>query len=184
MGAGTPGVRVTDRTLHVFQRALHPEWFAVRAHERFALGFWEADVRIVEGGHVIVFGGRDVRVTEVLGGPETTLPLGGLLLNAAVRREHTAVLKPGGKAVYQVCMEVERVDPEVFHHLCEEMACDSGSGRLLHSFRGANRMAPPALTHIHVDRLAGGLSVQTFHSFPEDLAIFRSQTLIELTSLL
>jgi len=174
---------VADRTLQVFQRSLHPEWFSVRAHQRFALGLWEADVRIVEGGHVVVFGGRGVRVTEVLGGPETALPLGGLLLDAAVRREHTAVLRPGGRVAYQVCLEVERVDPEVFRHLCEEMTCDAGAGRLFHAFPAANRMTPGALSHIRVDRLAGGVSIQTFHSFPEDLAIFRSQTLIELASL-
>ena len=183
MGAGTRGIRVADRTLRVFERALHPEWFSVRAHERFSLGHWEADVRIVEGGHVIVFGGGETRVAEVFGGPETVLPPQGMLLNAPVRRERSVVLHPGGRIVYQACLEVERVDPEVFRHLCEEMIFDARGGRLFHAFPSANRMRPGALSHIRVDRLAAGASIQTFHSFPEDLAVFRSQTLIEIAAL-
>lgn len=182
MGAEGAGVRVADRTWQVFERALHPEWFSVRSHERFALGPWEADVRIVEGGHVVVFGGGNARVTEVLGGPETVLPPGGMLLNARVRGERTVALRPGGLLNYQVCLEVERVDPEVFRHLCDEMTFDARAGRLFHAFPAANRMTPRALSHIRVDRLAGGVSIQTFHTFPEDLAVFRSQSLIELGS--
>jgi len=180
MGVGSGHARVSDRTFQVFDRALHPEWFTVRVHERFELGAWEADVRIVEGGHAVVFGSQRGRLTEVLSGPEVPLPTSGLLLNSTIRHERTSVLRPGGVAVYQVCLEVEHVDAEVFRHLCEEMTLDAGPGRLAHSFRVANRMAPRPLSHIRVERLAHGLSVHAFHSFPEDLAIFRSQSLFEL----
>ncbi|MDG3002774.1 DUF2617 family protein [Paludisphaera mucosa] len=172
---------MADRAFQVFQRALHPEWFSIRAHERFALGPWEADVRIVEGGHAVVFGSQQVGLTEVLGGPETCLPPEGLLLNSPVRRERTTVLRPGGLMLYQACLEVERVDLAVFRHLCDEMTIASRHGCLVHSFPAVNRMAPRPVSHIRVDRLARGLSIQTFHSFPDDLAILRSQSLFELT---
>ena len=38
---------------------------------------WEADVRIIEGGHAVIFGSGKVRLTEVLAGPETILPESG-----------------------------------------------------------------------------------------------------------
>jgi hypothetical protein len=170
---------VADRTFQVFHRALHPEWFSVRAHERLAAGPWEVDVRIVEGGHVVVFGHQGVRLTEVLGARENALPLGGLLLNSPIRHERTTVLRPGGRIVYQVCLEVEQVDPEVFRHLCEETTLDARRGRIFHAFPASNRLSPRPLSHIQIERLSGGISIQTFHSFPEDLAIFRSQSLVE-----
>ncbi|WP_240911436.1 DUF2617 family protein [Paludisphaera soli] len=172
---------MADRSFQVFHRALHPEWFAVRAHERLEAGPWQADVRIVEGGHAVVFGHEGVRLTEVLGVRGNALPLEGLLLNSPIRHERSTVLRPGGRIVYQVCLEVEQVDPEVFRHLCEETTLDASRGRLFHAFPAANRMSPRPLSQIRVERLAGGLSLQTFHSFPEELAIFRSQSLIEVT---
>lgn len=179
MGVRSGGARVADRTFQVFQGALHPEWFSIRAHDRIAAGPWEVDVRIVDGGHVVVFGSSGVRLTEVLGGPETTLPIQGLLLNSSVRREQTTELRLGGRAVYQACLEVERVDPEVFRHLCEEMILDPRRGRLFHAFPVTNRMAPRPISTIQVENIARGLSIQAFHSFPDDLAILRSQSLIE-----
>lgn len=179
MGVRSRGARVDDRSFQVFHRALHPEWFAVRAHERLTFGPWEADVRIVDGGHAIVFGSTGIRLTEVLCGPETSLPLQGLLLNSPIRHERTTVLRPGGRAVYQACLEVERVDPEVFRHLCEEMSLDAAGPRIVHVARSTNRLAPPPMSLIRVDRLPRGISVQAFHTFPEDLAVFRSQSLVE-----
>ena len=180
MEVGSGRARVSDRTFQVYERALHPEWFSVRAHARHALGPWQADVRIVDGGHVVVFGSGGVRLTQVLRGPETHLPPAGLLLDSTIRQERTTVLRPGGVAVYQVCLEVERVDAEVFHHLCEEMTLDAGPGRLIYTYPGSDRMAPRPLSHLCVERLARGLSVQTFHSFPDERAVFRSQSLFEV----
>lgn len=180
MGVGPGGVRVSDRAFRVFRKALHPEWFTVRAHERFSLGPWAADVRIVEGGHVVVFAAEGVRISEVLGLRDAPLPAGGLVLESPVDQERSDVVRPGGAVVYQCCREVERVDPEVFRHLCEEETLDAHPGRLFHAHPGANRLAPRPISHIRVDRLGRGLSVQAFHSFPDDLAVLRSQSLFEL----
>jgi hypothetical protein len=73
------------------------------------------------------------------------------------------------------------VDREVFRHLCEEMIADGSRQSLLHCFRTPNRLLPAPLTHLRVEPRAGGLSLQSFHTFPDECAIIRSQSLYELS---
>jgi hypothetical protein len=180
MGVSSGRARVGDLAFQIFGRALHPDWFAVRAHRRVVQTGWEADVRIIEGGHAIVWGSGPARLTEVLAGPETLLPEPGLLYHSPVRRDRATSLRPGERVEYQACFEVERVDAEVFAHLCDELTLDATKGALFHRFAPANRMAPAPISRVHVEARARGLSVQAFHTFPGERAIVRTQSLFEV----
>jgi hypothetical protein len=182
MGVSFGRSRVVDTTFQVFNRAIHPDWLAVRKHQRITRGGWEADVRIVEGGHAVIFRSGATRVSETLTGPETALPDLGVLFHSTIRHERSTCLRPGGSLQYQTCFEVERVDPEVFAHLSAEMTLDAAPGRLFHRFTPASRMAPAPITHIRIDPRAQGLSVYAFHTFPDELAIIRTQSLFETCS--
>lgn len=172
--------RVADLSFQVFGRALHPDWFADRAHRRVAVDGWLADIRIIDGGHAIIWRSGEVRLTEILAGPSTILPESGLLFHSPIRHERTTVLRPGAGIVYQACLEVERLDPEVFAHLCDEMTLDAHRDRLFHRFSEANRMAPSAISHLAFESRAKGLLVHAFHSFPAERAIVRTQSLFEI----
>src|SRR6516225_7438814 len=161
MGVGSGRARVADLAFQVFNRAVHPDWFSTRVYRRIPQEKWEADVRIIEGGHAVIFGTGPIRLTEVLAGPETTLPEPGLVFHSAIRNERSASLHPGGIVEYQACFEVERVDPEVFRHLCEEMLADSSRQSLVHRFASSNRLAPQPLSHVRIDSRVKGLSVQS-----------------------
>jgi hypothetical protein len=171
--------RVGDLSFQVFGRGLHPDWFAVRAHRRVAVDGWQADVRIIAGGHAIVWRSGDVLLTEVLAGPSTPLPEPGLLFHSPIRHERAAALRPRAGVEYQTCFEVERVDPEVFAHLCDEMTLDAHRDRLFHRSTEADRMAPSAISHLAFESRAKGLLVHAFHSFPVEHAIVRTQSLFE-----
>lgn len=179
MGVSYGRSRVADLAFQVFSRAIHPDWFTVRQHRRVGQDGWEADIRIIEGGHAIIFRAGAVRLTEVLSGPETLLPEPGLLFHSPIRRERATSLRPGGAIEYQSCFEVERVDPEVFAHLSDEMTLDASRGRLFHRFAPVNRMAAAPISHIHVESRVRGLSVHAFHTFPDERAIIRTQSLFE-----
>jgi hypothetical protein len=179
MGVSFGRSRVADLTFQVFSRAIHPDWFAVRQHLRVGQDHWEADIRIIEGGHAITFRVGSVRLTEVLAGPETHLPEPGLLFHSPIRRDRSTSLRPGGSLEYQTCSDVERVDPEVFAHLSDEMTLDASRGRLFHRFTPSNRMAAAPISHIRIESRVRGLTVHAFHTFPDERAIVRTQSLFE-----
>lgn len=180
MGVRSGRARVSDLTFHVFNRAIHPDWFSTKLHRRIPHARWETDIRIIEGGHAFIFRAGQVRLTEILAGPETVLPEPGVLFHSGIRAERSATLHSGGTVEYQTCFEVERVEPEVFRHLCEEMMADSTPQSMLFRFGSSNRLSPQPLSHIHVDVRARGISIQSFHTFPDESAIVRSQSLYEL----
>jgi hypothetical protein len=179
MGVSFGRSRVADLSFQIFSRAIHPDWFAVRQHRRVGQDGWEADIRIIEGGHAIIFRSGAVRLTEILAGPETHLPEPGLLFHSPIRRERSTTLRPGNALEYQTCLDVERVDPEVFAHLSDEMTLDASRGRLFHRFAPADRMAPAPISHIQIEARVRGLSVHAFHTFPAERAIVRTQSLFE-----
>jgi Protein of unknown function DUF2617 len=183
MGVGFGRSSVTDLAFQVFNRSLHPEWFTTREFRRVEHKRWAADVRIVEGGHTAVFSSGPVRLTEVLCGPETVLPEPGRLFHSHLRRERSTILRPDGTIEYQSCLEVERVDIEIFRHLCEEIALNASGNLLFHRFPASNRLAPPPISHIQISARAGDLSIQSFHSFPDECAIVRTQSLFELKAI-
>jgi hypothetical protein len=179
MGVSYGRTRVSDLIFQVFSRSVHPDWFTVRGHRRLVKESWEADIRLVAGGHAVAFRGRSARLTEVLTGPETALPEPGLLFQSSIRHERTATLRPNPSIEYQTCFEVERVDPEVFSHLTEEMVLDASPNRLVYRFPPTNRMAPAPISHLRYEAHARGLTLHAFHTFPEERAIVRTQSLFE-----
>lgn len=182
MGVSSGRSRVADIAFQVFGRAVHPDWYAVRAFRRIPQAAWQADVRIVEGGHAVTWGAGSTRLTEVLCGPETSLPDLGLLFHSPIRQERSVTLSAGSCVEYQSCFEAERVQPEVFAHLSEELTLDGSRGGLFHRFARTSRMAPPPLSLLRLESTTRGLSVQAIHTFPDERAIVRTQSLFEVQS--
>ena len=180
MGSGLGHSRIADLSFRVLGRPPHPDWFTTHAHRRVAQDGWQADVRIIDGGHAILWRAGDVRLAEVLVGASLPLPDSAVLFQAPVRHERATVLRPGAGVEYQTCFEVESADAEVFAHLCDEMTLDATRDRLFHRSSGSNRMAPPGVSHVIFETRARGLLVHSFHSFPADRAIVRTQSLFEI----
>ena len=180
MGVGFGRSRIAEQTFQVFNRSLHPDWFATREFRRVEQLGWEADLRIIDGGHAVVFRSGPIRLTEILSGPETTLPEGGVLFHSHLRRERSTILRPGGTIEYQSCLEVEQVDLEIFRHLCEEIRLDGSRNSLFHSFASSNRLAPAPISHVLVTSRVNDLSIQSFHTFPDECAIVRTQSLFDV----
>jgi hypothetical protein len=180
MGVSSGRSRVADLAFRVFNRAVHPDWYATREFRRVEQLGWEADIRILEGGHAFVFRCGTIRLTEILAGPETELPETGQLFHSHVRRERSTILRPGGRIEYQCCLELEQVDIEIFRHLSEEIRLEASRNRLFHGFKSSNRLAPEPISHVLISSRVNDLSVQSFHTFPDECAIVRTQSLFEL----
>ena len=180
MGVSQNPSRVAELNFRIFDRNLHPDWFATRAFRRVTRETWEADIRVVAGGHAIIWRSGAIRLTEWLAGPESLLPEFGQTFDSPVKRERSARMQPGGGVDYQTCFEVERLDREVFAHLAEELRLDNTPGDLIHQFASTNRLSPSPMTRIHIEPRVRGLTVHTFHTFPDELSIVRTQSLFEL----
>jgi hypothetical protein len=180
MSVDSGQARVSDLTYRVYARALHPEWFETKAFRRLSLAGWQADLRIVQGGHMLVWSAGSASLSEVLCTRGLELPETGLLHRSSVRHERSTSLGLNTRVAYHSCVEAERLEPEVFAHMNDELLLDASRGGLFHRARGTNRMVVPAIRLMKVETNRSYLSIHATHTFPEDLAIVRVESLIDL----
>ncbi len=113
-------------------------------------------------------------------GSRDDAPRGRLALSFAPSPRAIGDRSSGGGIEYQSCLEVEHVDLEIFRHLCEEIRLDGSPHRLFHSFPSSNRLAPAPISQVIVSSRVNDLSIQWFHTFPDECAIVRTQSLFEV----
>jgi len=164
----------------LYSRAPHPELFEIRSKMRLHQLRWSAELAICDAGHVVQWQSANQLVCEVVTGGEVELPVHGRVLS---RRMHggcsESVELPAGVG-YQVCFQVERLDPVQFLNLHSELQQDCARATLAHEFPGRSRLAPGPLSLLNCEAAPDSLLVHAFHTFPEQCAVVKVQSLLEL----
>ncbi|MHC4877133.1 MAG: DUF2617 family protein [Planctomycetota bacterium] len=171
---------VSDLMLHMFERPLHPELFEVCREETIAQPDYRAQIRICDSGHVVTFQTGETVLSELVTRRGHPLPERKERLHRPLKGCRDESVELDGPIRYHVSFQVERLAPEVFLTLHEELLIDCQNAPIAHSFGSANRLAPAALSFMQTDVWTHSLLVHAFHTFPEDCAIVKTQSLFEM----
>lgn len=174
--------RVRDLVFQLYGRPLHPELFDILALKKIQREDYELSVCITRTGHVISWENRDVYLTEVAAAADQPLPEKRRLLSYRLRGEHSDTLACAHGISYQMSFQVEVLAPEIFLHVHDEILADGCKRGLLHNFQPNHRLALAPLGFITAEARARCLFVSTFHTFPEEYTVVKSQSLIERKS--
>jgi hypothetical protein len=166
-------------SLHLFRRPLHPELFETLATRVVRKDDYTLTVRITPAGHVLTWHTPDVTLTEMTASRSQELPERGHVWRHRLRGEHSDAFRASAVVSYQMNTHTEVLPEELFLRLHEELLSDGKKRGFLHLFHPAHRFALTPLGYVTADARAGCLVVNTFHTFPEESAIIRTQTLIE-----
>jgi hypothetical protein len=172
--------KVAELVFQLYGRTLHPELFEIHCSRTIDRGGYTAVVAITNAGHLVTWRKEGLTLTEVAADSGQPLPQKRRLLSHRLCGERSDRMECRGGASYQMCFQLERVAPEVFWAFQEELAAEGRKHGLLHHFSSSGRLATGALSWINIETRAKGLSVQAFHTFPDDHAIVKSQSLFEL----
>lgn len=172
--------QTSDLLFQLFGRPLHPELFEVFARCQVRRDEYEATIQITEAGHLITWKSGSVCLCEVAAPQGHPLPRKRRLLSHRLRGERTDNLQYAVAVRYQVNLQVERLEPEIFWDIHEELEIDGRRRGLFHQFQSPNRLATGPLSHVTLEAHSRLLLVQTFHTFPDEFALFKSQSLFEL----
>lgn len=185
MAAGDRQLTVTDLRVSVYLRALHPEFFRIRVRRSIAHSALDSEVWLLDGGHVITFVDGPNAITEVLAPRDLELPKRGLartvdLSEACTRsgagdRDHR--LETRGPVVYQMAYQVDTESPETYMREAEELLASARQGHLF--AEGARQAAKRPFSYAVPEPRGAGLLVHTWHGFPAENTILKTQTLIE-----
>lgn len=170
---------VADLRLMLFQRLLHPELLSIVAHTSLASGEISVRIRLIPSGHAMQWIFQDVRLEEVLAETQMEMPSFGRLfcLDLDAERSRTVESLPGCR--YHWCVQRERLPPEQFYHLHEELIQDSLRRHVLFHYQPQHRLHLAPLSVVAVQPVRQGLSLTAFHTFPDEWTVVKSQSLLE-----
>jgi hypothetical protein len=172
--------KVAELVFQLYGRALHPELFQVHSSRTIQRGDYQATIHITSAGHVVTWRYLGLTLTEVATSAHHPLPQKRRLISYRLKGEGSDRVECRGGARYQVSFQLEPVEPEVFWTFQQELASDSQRQGMLYRFDSSGRMALGALSYIHLEARNRSLLVQAFHTFPDDYAIVKSQSLFEI----
>jgi hypothetical protein len=171
--------RVAELVFQLYGRPLHPEFFDILAVRKIQREDYELTVRITRTGHVITWENRDVCLTEVTTAADQMLPERRRLLSYRIRGEHSDSLTCAHGITYQMCFQVETLPQEIFLHVHDEILADGGKRGLLYNFQPNHRLSLAPLGFATAEARSGCLILTTFHTFPDEHTVVKSQSLIE-----
>jgi hypothetical protein len=171
--------RVSELVFQLYGRPLHPEFFDILATRTIQREDYQLRVRITRTGHVITWENRNVCLTEVTAAADQPLPEKRRLLSYRIRGEHTGSLACAHGISYQMSFQVEVLPAEIFLHVHDEILADGGKRGLLCNFQPHHRLALAPLGFVSAEARAGCLILSTFHTFPDEHSVLKTQSLIE-----
>jgi len=172
--------KVAELVFHLYGRPLHPELFKVHSTRRVECGDYSAKIDITSAGHVITWRYAGLTLTEVAGSAQHPLPKHRRLMSYSVKGPRNDHVDCRGGAGYKVNFDLERVPPEIFWVFQQELTWDGLQQGMFHRFDSSGRIALGALSYINVETRRRQMLVQAFHTFPDDCAVLKSQSLFQL----
>ena len=174
-----PRPRVSDLVFQLYGRPLHPELFDILAVRKIHHNGADLTVRITRTGHVISWETRDIYLTEVAAAANPVLPEKRRLLHHRLRGEQSGAVACRHGVSYQMNFQVETLPPEVFLHVHDEILADGAKRGLLHHFQPHHRLALSPLGLVTAEARASCLFLTSFHTFPDEYTVVKTQSLIE-----
>jgi hypothetical protein len=172
--------KVAELSLQLFGRSLHPELFVVHKSRTVERGGYTAKIDITSSGHVVTWRYQGMTISEVACSAQHPLPQKRRLMSYRFKGERTDRVECRGGVTYQVSFQLEPATPQDFWMFQNELARDAQVEGLLHRFDSSGRMNLGALSYINVETRNKSLLIQAFHTFPDDCAIVKSQSLLQL----
>jgi hypothetical protein len=172
--------KIAELVFQLYGRPLHPELFQFYGERTLERGDYQAKIQITSAGHVVTWRYGGLTLTEVCASARHPLPAKRRLMSYSLKGSREDCVNCRGGIIYRVSFQLEPVTPEVFWTVQQELAADGERKGLLHRFDASGRMALGALSYINVETRSRHLLVQAFHTFPDDYAIVKSQSLFEL----
>jgi hypothetical protein len=172
--------KVAELTFQLFGRPLHPELFIVSQTCTIERGQYTAKIDITSAGHVITWRYAGLTLTEVAASAQHPLPKMRRLMSYGLKGQRCDRVDCRGGVRYQMSFQLEPADPEIFWTFQQELVAEGCRRGMLHQFDARGRIAAGAISYINMEAKKRSLLIQAFHTFPDDYAIVKSQSLFEL----
>ena len=168
-------------TLLLYQRTLHPELFKILASDKVNRRAYEADIWLIEGGHVISFTAGKHTLAEVIMTSGEALTDRGLLQSIPCRGEkYHEMTAPGGNIKYMISTQEEQLTQTLYEATKHEIANYAAKRELMSAETPATQESAASLSVLDIERRSHELLVQSFHLFDENQMVIKTQAILEV----
>ncbi len=169
-------------SLLLYHRALHPELFNILGSEQVTRRAYEADVWLVEGGHVISLSAGKNTLTEViLMNHDGSLNDRNLIQSIPCRGEKYHEMTHAGNIKYMISTQEEQLTPTLYDATRHEIVTYAAKRELMTSEVPATADGGGFLGVLDIERRSHELLVQSFHLFDDTQMVIKTQSIIEVT---
>src|ERR1044072_3393260 len=180
MSSRTKQRRSGGLTLLLYQRTLHPELFRILATERVTRRAYDADIWLVEGGHVITLTAGKNTLSEVIVTNHEPLTDRGLLQSIPCRGERYHEMTAGENIKYMISTQEEQLTQTLYDATKHEIAPYPAKRELMTAEVPATPETGAALSVLDIERRSHELLVQSFHLSDESLMVIKTQSICEV----
>lgn len=174
--------KVAELAFRVFGRSLHPELFQIHKSHRIERDGYQARIDITSSGHVVTWCCGRAILTEVASSAQQPLPKQRQLLGCQLRGSRSEEVRCRGGIRHRTKFQLEPVPPETFWTFQETLFRDGTPDGLLHTFDSSGRIALGAVSYVHVETRLRSMRVRAVHTFPDDYAIVKIDSLFSADS--
>jgi hypothetical protein len=171
--------KVAELVFRLYTRPLHPELFEVFSSRSIARDGYTLIVRLTRTGHVLSWSDGRVHLEEITATDEMELPESGRRLGHNFQNNKNDQCEFPGGIRYRISSQLEVLPLEQFLHIHAELEADGARKGLVFHCNAGNRLGPSPLGVVIAQTVPGGLSTVAFHTFPDELTLIKTQSLIE-----
>lgn len=174
--------RTGGLTLLLYQRTLHPELFRILGSEQVTRRAYDADIWLVEGGHVITFtAGKNTLTEVIMTNPDAaTLTDRGLLQSIPCRGEKYHEMVAGPNIRYMISTQEEQLTQTLYDATRHEIAAYARNRELMTAETPAANETGATLSVLDIERRSHELLVQSFHLFDDTQMVIKTQAIVEV----
>jgi hypothetical protein len=162
----------------LFQRTLHPELFKILATEQVSRRAYEADIWLVEGGHVVSFTAGKNTLTEVISTSHEPLLERNVLQTIPCRGEKYHEMTVSNIR-YMISTQEEQLTQTLYDATRHEISTYAAKRELMTAEGQSSTDGSGYLSVLDIERRSHELLVQSFHLFDETQMVIKTQAIIE-----
>jgi len=165
---------------YLYERPVHPELFDIYRDDHIVKSCYEAQIWVTGCSHVIGFFRDSFSLVELTADADAELPRRGLMLELPFRGERDHNCKRTDGINYMMNFQVESMSPHVYSKTHHDLARLGAQRGLFVPFPMWMARSLTPFTFIDYSAKPNELHVFTFHAFPDELTIVKTQSIFEL----
>ena len=181
MDISTVRPKVAQLTFQLLGRSVHPELFQIFKTQHIRRESYSARIDITSDGHVIQWTVDKTTVTEIASSTLQMVPMGRHIFSLPLRGNRKDRLPIREGLSYQYEYELQRVPAEMFWMIQKQLGASSQTHELIQVFDASGRIAIGGLSFVNVETRLKSLHIQAIHTFPDDLALVKTESTFRLS---